>query len=453
MSPKRLVVVAGVALALRLACVAWSTSGWYVLPQDTLTATYFAEGYALAAGEGYVVKDARGSRPELLHPPGMAMLVAALHLITGGPADVAAPLVGALLDTCAAVLLAWLVSVMLGLGAGTVAGLAYALWPPAIWAATGARGPEGLMPIFVLGSLACAFHAASRSGSRAVLWGAAAGVLVGIGSYLRPDYLLLPMALGAGVWAWTRRPLRALSTAALAQAVALLLLAPWAWRNHEISGRWIFTSTSVGATLITGLGEFHNVWGFGYTDEDRAREAAAQGIDSPWSPEADAYFRNVFREAVTQHPGAYVGAVLKRIPLAVAAPQSFGFANPEKTETFAAARSAGKDRFDVLRERTWHVVAAYWDVLLVAGLNLLGAASCAWMLAAGGNRGVAFLLLCPHLYGIGTHLLTHMEPRLILPSAFVLTAAIGWAVARVGSLVPIPAGRSAPTPSGVGVSQ
>jgi 4-amino-4-deoxy-L-arabinose transferase-like glycosyltransferase len=436
---RRLVLVAAVALTLRLLCVAWSTSGWHVLRQDAMSENYFAQGYALAAGEGYL--DQTRSSPEMLHPPGMALVVAALHLMTGGRADVPAQLLGALLDSASALLLAWLVSVTLGLGAGTAAGLAYAGWPPAIWAAAGARGPEGLMPIFVLGALACSYQATHRRGVRAWGWGAGAGLLVGAGSYLRPDYLFLPVALGAGLWAWRRRPVRALATAALAQAVALLLLVPWAWRNHELSGRWIFTSTSVGATLITGLGEFHNVWGFGYTDEDRAREAFAQGIESPWSPEADAYFRGVFRKAVAEHPGAYAKAVLLRVPLGIAAPQSFGFDNPGKTETFTSARYGGKDRFEIVRQRPLYILAAYWDVLLVAALNVLGAAACIWMFAAERERGLVFLLLCPHLYGIGSHLLTHFEPRFILASAFVLTTGIGWAAARWWSSVEIPADR------------
>jgi 4-amino-4-deoxy-L-arabinose transferase-like glycosyltransferase len=436
----RLVVVAGVALALRLLCAAWSWSGWHVLAQDALSTVYFEQGYALAEGEGYVRVTKSGSQPELLHPPGMPLVVAAVRLTTGGPADLPVQLLGALLDSAAAALLAWIISAALGGGAGTSAGLAYAAWPPAIWAAAAERSPEGLMPIFVLGALACVFQAGQRGGSRSLAWGAGAGVLVGCGSYLRPDYLLLPLALCAGQWAWRRRPFSAVATASVAQAVALLLLLPWAWRNHDISGRWIFTSTSVGATLISGLGEFRNPWGFGYTDGDRAREAAAQGFASPWTPEADLYFRRLFREAVAEHPGAYGMAVLRRIPLAIAAPQSFGFDNPSKTHTFSEERQrSGADRLDVIRERPLYVLAAYWDVILVAGLNALGALACASILVRERRRGLVLLLVSPHLYGIGAHLLTHLEPRFILPSAFVLTIGVGWMVASRWSGVARPA--------------
>ena len=41
---------------------------------------------------------------------------------------------------------------------------------------------------------------------------------------------------------------------AIIQSIVFILLTPWAYRNHEICGRWIFTSTATGWTLVGGLG-------------------------------------------------------------------------------------------------------------------------------------------------------------------------------------------------------
>ncbi|MBI5611059.1 MAG: glycosyltransferase family 39 protein [Deltaproteobacteria bacterium] len=419
--------VAGLALAVRLVALVWSWSGWQVLPLDYLNQVYFDQGRALAAGGAYLGVD---GQPELLHPPGMALLLAGLYRLFG-TADVPVQLVFSLTDAAAAGLLAWLLAHVAGPRIGKAAGVAYALWLPAVWGAV-ARSPDGGMALAVLGALACAFQA-GRTG-RAGRWGALAGVCLGVISYLRPDYLFLPVFLGAGLWFWQRKLWSALQFSVVAQVLALLLLLPWAHRNHQLTGRWIFTSTSVGATLVSGLGAFSNPWGFGYTDGDRKREVQAAGIASQWSSEADLFFRKRFAQAVAEHPGAVAVTVVKRLPLALAPPQTLGWANPWKTSTFTQDRAAGADRYQVLLRDPLRVLASYGDVLFVGLLNL--GALLLWAVMAWRQpdlRPLLPLLTMPHAYGIASHLVVHFEPRYVLPSAFVLAVAVGWAVAtRLG---------------------
>ena len=149
---------------------------------------------------------------------------------------------------------------------------------------------------------------------------------------------------------------------------------------------------------------------------------------------------------MAERPSAYFWIIVRRLPLALAPPQPFGFANPLKTQTFTAARATGKDRFDVVRQQPLYVLAAYWDVLFVALLNAVGILGCGLLLyARRSHLGATALLLTPHAYAIATHALTHMEPRFLLPSSFALAIgiagaatlmrrpAIGPAITTVGS--------------------
>ena len=421
-----------IAMAARLVCALWSWSGWHVIHPDSLTLSYFKQGYELAAGSGFIFE----GRPEMLHPPGFPILVAMFNMISEGISVASIQLLGALLDSFTAVMVAWIAARFIAHRAGIAAGLCYALWPSAIWGSSGSRTPEGLMAFFIVGALICIIQSEESHSWRVWCWATGAGIAVGIASYLRPDYLLLPLAFAPGLWVWRRKLGHAIAVSLFAQVFALIILFPWAARNHDICGRWIFTSTSVGATLIGGLSEFNNIWGFGPFDEDRYRDAAAKGISSPWSPEADVYFRGVFRKAVSEHPGDYLLTIIRRVPLAIAAPQSFGFDNPWKTQTFTELRkNEGKDKLQVLWERPLFLLQAYGDVLLVAGLNFFGFLACVCMLIIErSRRGLICFLLLPHIYGIGSHLLTHLEARYLLPSTFVLAIGMGWGLNYILSL-------------------
>jgi len=452
------------AALFRLIFLIWSWLPWLAEPQDGMSRLYFKEGYGLAVGYGYISSEANGGPqlkalyeliedqhvpvtaetappldrhnvwPEMLHPPGMAILIGGLYRLFHLPADIPLEIVGLLLDSISAALLCVLVARVWSPSLGYAAGLGYAFFPPLAYGAASSRSPEGLMGVFITVTVYCVWMAIKAAPQRWWWWSLLAGLALGVGSYFRPDYLLLPVALGLGAWAITRQFWVSVRNLLTVQIIALALLLPWAWRNHELSGRWIFTSTSVGPTLITGLGEFDNPWGFGGSDRDRGKEAAAQGFVGPWSPEADAYFRGVFWQSVAQHPWGYGVSVAKRLPLAVAPPLDWGLQNPWKDETFLAARqNEHQDRYAVLTARFGHTLLAYGDELVVAGVCLLALVGWGWLLFRERNRwALGAFLLCPHLYAVGSHILTHFEPRFLLPSLGWLLIALAYGIVTIG---------------------
>jgi hypothetical protein len=188
----------------------------------------------------------------------------------------------------------------------------------------------------------------------------------------------------------------------------------------------------VGAVLISGLSEYENPWGFAGFDEDSTARAKALGISSAWNSEGDLYMRRLFIKSVVEQPGAYLMTILKRLPIVMATPYGFGLQNPLKTRTFSEARLAGEDRYQSLIRRPGYVLAAYWDYFLMAGIVLLYFLATLFMaMKAPQWRSILLLVASPHLYSIATHMLTHMEPRFLLPSMFCLFLGPAYLIARL----------------------
>lgn len=468
--------VFGTALLVRLCMALWIVSGIHVLRDSAMVADYFERGYALSAGWGYVhavadlpanvidplkVLKARVDAHELnaspesvelaparlvesfaLHPPGLPLLIAGLHRTFGGPVDLHVRVLGALLDSLAAVVVWRVGSQWLGQAVGLYAGMAYALFLPTAYASV-CNLPDGMFSLFVAGSLLLATRCLKASRRKAAGYAAAAGLVLGIGSYFRPDYVLLPAAMFLGFWLCTKHLLRSVAWALTMQLAVAAALAPWAWRNYEQFDRWIFTSTSPGATLIGGLGAFQNPWGFQAPDAHRFQLAREAGLGNPFSPEADMHFRQLFWSSVREHPVAYAGSVVRRLPLALFPPASWGYDNPAKGSSFADLRASGVDRYQAITRHARYILAAYWDVVLVS-VAFAAMTVCVLVMVWRERRHwpIIVLLMVPHLYSIASHALVHVEPRYMLPSIFCWVLAAGYVIAlRVGH----PVGRDAAT--------
>lgn len=471
MTRNRLSWIIVATLVVRLAMILWSLSGAYISPQVGLSERYFREGYAIDAGWGYSTDEEplssltpsqqrveRGEagtevavpRPagfygETLHPPGFSLLVAAVHRIFGGNASLPIMVLGALLDALAAAILYLMVRAVWSEQVAYATALTYALFLPQAYAVTADRLPNGIISLFIIGSLACVFYALGAERRRIYLWFAVAGLVLGIGGYMRPDYDLLAVGLFPFVWLYSRNFRRSVQAAGLMLLVTCVTLLPWAYRNHQLYGQWTFTSSAVGSTLVEGLGRFNNPWGIGYSDDWLTREASAHGFKSAWTLEADNYFSKIFAKDVAEHPLAYVGTIVKGVPLVVAPAHLFGFVNPLKTKTFTQQRTSGIDRYQALLREPLYIVSAYWDALIFAVLSFTFLVCSMYMLFAERRRlPVVALLMAPHVYGLLTHLISDPEPRYVLPSMFCLMIGFGYclnaALARINQrVVPAPA--------------
>jgi 4-amino-4-deoxy-L-arabinose transferase-like glycosyltransferase len=117
---------------------------------------------------------------------------------------------------------------------------------------------------------------------------------LGVGVLVRPSALLLPVLLG-GVNPVGRGAYH-LRRAIFAAAVILLLLVPWAWRNHARLGAWIWTTTNGGITLYDGF----NPDADGSSDQsfvNRMPELVAMG-----EVRRSEYLAHLARQYIEQHP-------------------------------------------------------------------------------------------------------------------------------------------------------
>lgn len=464
-SKKRwLLVIVLVGLILRLVWSSLVYSPPFKNPQTSMSKMYVRSAYLIVLGEGYsqthpsspaqtyidneIIKPnlegknlsskseykipREGLFPETLHPPGTSILAAAVMRVTGMDGWKALQLLGTIFDLMGIVLI-WYLAALLCPSVKWlpfISSLIYAICPPLLSGVASARDIAFMAPLTLLSLYNYVRYYQSRKAKYFLL----SALVTGVAAYFRPDALLFTAFLGlihvgdilskpsfSQVGKFLLRPLVAIG-------IALLLLLPWAIRNHEVVNRWVFTSTGAGCTLITGLGTFPNPWGFGRSDLDRHKEAQAAGYLNGFDPEADKFFQEKFINAIKSDPFTFAKIVLWRVPMSIAPPYSLGLEVPK--DSFGQIRAKGE-----ISKNIMILLKAYWPEVLCSLGAFLGLLGVFYLYRVTDDRSMVWLiLLLPYTYVVAVHLLTHMAPYYLLPAISSQIIGLAFIISRLRSL-------------------
>lgn len=231
--------------------------------------------------------------PEFIYMPGYVFLLAAVEWLGGGL--LAAKMIGVAAGGLITFAAGGIAEQLFGRRAGIAAAALAALWPAgiAVTSVTGTDLPAGALA-------AVAVWAMVRfSGPRPWLAAALAGLLFGLGAWIRAVTVPLAALSFFFWWAAEKRWTAALRRTAVTVAVAVVVLLPWGIRNRLVYGELFLTDSHGGHTALVGANPnsegtysrslnlmFTQTTGYRLTDvpaHHRASDRAAYALAKSWS--------------------------------------------------------------------------------------------------------------------------------------------------------------------------
>jgi len=305
------IVTFAVALAARLAVVAWAGSR---IP-PTADAVYYQQiAERIAQGSGYTWLWPDGAVTYAAHyPVGYPALVAAVYAVTG-PRPVAAMVLNALLGALGALAAQRLAARAappgaLGRRLALASGLLVALHPGLV-AYTPALMTEGITAALITCAAAVTAWARERRGAPrdAVASAMAIGVVIGLATLVRPQSVVLAPIFGTLAALGSSRASRArvAGMATTATLAALLVCAPWTARNCVRMKRCALVSVNGGWNLLIGAdAESTGAW-----SPIKVPEACREVFDEA---EKDACFGREARLYIAAHPAEWLALAPRKL--------------------------------------------------------------------------------------------------------------------------------------------
>jgi len=237
MRPLLLPIIFAAAVLVRLI-----SSAEFVVPDRFPdSADYVKIAGNVLAGRGPMLNDHTVAN----RGPGYSYMLAAVFAAGGGFGAVTAvqAVLGGL--TCAAI---FLIGRRLFSDAAGLWAAAFVALDPILAYFSGLLLSETLFGFLLAAGLLCLLY---TEGGR-IAWAGACGALLGLASLVRPSLfpMIPPLCVAWLLLRW-KKP-HSLRTAVIVGAVAVAVMLPWAERNHRLTGRFVFTTLSSGASLYEG---------------------------------------------------------------------------------------------------------------------------------------------------------------------------------------------------------
>lgn len=149
------------------------------------------------------------------------------------------------------------------------------------------------------------------------------GILLGFSSLCRPDLILL--IIPAFFWIlWQQKYKKRIISIIFLLTGFMVLIGFWGYHNKKNHGTWIFTSTTGGAALWSGLGEIKNNYGYVLNDLYVSEMLKEKGMR--WlSIESDKYFKKEYLKAWKEHPQFVIKVIWERWKKIIFESERFSF--------------------------------------------------------------------------------------------------------------------------------
>lgn len=297
-----LAIILLVGFVLRLSGAVWWQAryeGRFAFPDSE---SYWELARTIAHGEPY---EFGPDRAKVFRMPGYPALLAPLFLICGGdPPVFLARVESALLGVATLAALFWLARSLWDDRVGLMAAAMAAVYPGAVAidSLVLSESPFCLLMILQLGFWVRSGRAESKKARVALA--AAAGLLAGAATLVRPSWLLfVPFAAAVSIVLGDRRRLQT-GIALVVLGFQIAAMTPWWIRNYEATGIFVPTTLQMGASLYDGLNP--NATGASdmrFVEEFTARAKHEAEPSETLEARLDGQFRCGAVDWATQHPG------------------------------------------------------------------------------------------------------------------------------------------------------
>jgi hypothetical protein len=438
--------VSTLALVVRLACVADVAPTLYraAQPGVRMALRYTESAKSILAGDGLLyprVTPDPADTALLARPPGYPAFVALVFRVVGpNYADVMTA--QAILCALGAGIALLLVTRLAGHRAGLAAGILTALSPP-LASGVSLVTPDALAAALGVAIAGLVWTARRGSPWRRTLLAAAAGALAGVGTWMRPNFLLLApfLALAPPLLAGRHRRILRPSVALLVAGVAVV--APITVRNFRLFHAFVPVSANGGIVLWEGIADAGGErFGARSRDLDVAAEEAVRfgrpDYAKTWiTPDGVARDRDRTRRSLSvirENPWWYARSVIARGASVLASGLEAPLVEPKPPALAADSTVVAHPavRFDA----AFAGARPLWRALQTAGrwaaapLALIGLLASSWI----APRRALLLALVP-AYVVLLQAPMHFEPRFALPKDAFTPAFAGIGLALVATAV------------------
>jgi 4-amino-4-deoxy-L-arabinose transferase-like glycosyltransferase len=402
-----------------------------------LTLTYKEDARVLGRGDWRLF--VRGANPPsdanvLAHPPGYPMLAALLFALTG-ESDAALRLFQLLCDAVAVVFVFLIALELLSPRVAVLAGVLAALSPQLAYNSL-LLLPDSLAVLPILLAVYLFIRAAKHE--RGWINLLAAGALLGLSCWLRPNALALPLFM-AGLTPFVYRRGRRWRAAVALVGASLLIVAPLTLRNLLVFKRFVPVSLGSGVTMLEGIADYDRKGELGLPQTDMEvlqqeakiynRQDYAGSLYNPDGIERERERAARGLAVIRAHPFWFAGVMarraasmlrMERVPVIAGSPLKLEDAAKQTSLTARLLKVPGVPLKIVQK---LFITALMLPLFLVGGVLLVKEKE---------KRALAVLLVVP-VYYLSVQSLLHTEYRYVIAIQYFFLVIVAVTLDRAGA--------------------